>query len=144
MIGRKESPSASSSTTTSTQGLGGTGSPSTTTSTPSSGGTAPGGKRIGDASAIAVGAAASFTDPFQQIPAFVVHPSSGVYRAFSAICTHAGCQVAFSEAADQFQCPCHGSIYNGATGAVIQGPAVNPLPSIGITVASDGGLYVTD
>lgn len=138
LIGRKESSSAA--PTPTTPALGGT--TSTSTTPPAAGGSTPRGKKIGETASVAVGGAAPFTDPFQSIPAFVVQPTSGVFRAFSAICTHAGCQVQFAQSAEQFQCPCHGSIYNAATGAVVNGPAVNPLPAIEITVASDGGIYV--
>ncbi|HXY46002.1 MAG TPA: Rieske 2Fe-2S domain-containing protein [Acidimicrobiales bacterium] len=103
----------------------------------------PKGKRLGPASAVAVGGAVGFTDPFQGIPAYVVQPKTGEYLGFSAVCTHAGCTVAFVQAVEQFQCPCHGSIYSAVTGDVIQGPAPLPLPAIGIEV-SGGELYVTD
>lgn len=56
----------------------------------------------------------------------------------SPICTHQGCTVAAN--GPQADCPCHGSQYNAATGAVLQGPAVNPLPAIAVTV-KDGGIF---
>jgi thiosulfate dehydrogenase [quinone] large subunit len=92
---------------------------------------------------VAVGGAVGFTDPFQQIPAYVVQPTKGEFLAFSAVCTHAGCTVNFAQAVEQFQCPCHGSIYSAATGDVIQGPAPRPLPAIGLEIAG-GDIYVTD
>lgn len=54
--------------------------------------------------------------------------ASGVV-GFSAVCTHAGCTVS-----GNFQCPCHGSAFNPRTGAVVQGPAVQALPSVGVAV----------
>jgi thiosulfate dehydrogenase [quinone] large subunit len=92
---------------------------------------------------VTVGSATGFTDPFQDIPAYVLQPKKGEFLAFSAVCTHAGCTVQFVESAEQFQCPCHGSIYSALTGDVIQGPAQRPLPAIGIAL-SGGDLYVTD
>jgi thiosulfate dehydrogenase [quinone] large subunit len=128
-------------TTTTT---GASGSPTTTSGTTgTSSGAQPKGKFLKVASAIPVGGAAGFTDPFQGIPAYVVQPRAGAFVAFSAVCTHAGCTVAFVESAEQFQCPCHGSIYSASTGEVIQGPALLPLPSIGLDI-SGGDLYVTD
>lgn len=128
---------------------GGSATPSTTegasgtTSTTDTARSAPRGKRLGPASAVAVGGGVGFTDPFQGIPAYVVQPEAGEFRGFSAVCTHAGCTVAFVQSAEQFQCPCHGSIYSAATGAVLGGPAPRPLPPIGIEL-SGGELYVTD
>jgi thiosulfate dehydrogenase [quinone] large subunit len=111
------------------------------TTTPKS--TVPHGKLLGAATAVPVGGALGFTDPFQNIPAYVLQPKAGEYVAFSAICTHAGCTVAFVQSAEEFQCPCHGSIYSAATGDVIQGPAPLPLPAIRV-VESGGDLYVTN
>jgi thiosulfate dehydrogenase [quinone] large subunit len=99
------------------------------------------GTAIGAASAVNVGSAASFTDPATGDPAYVVQPSSGRYLAFDAVCTHAGCPVEF--AGSQFQCPCHGAVFDAATGAVLRGPANRPLRSIQVSVGSDGQLYAT-
>ena len=85
----------------------------------------------------------AFTDKTRGIPGFVVQPTPGAFRAFSAICTHAGCTVQFEEGSRTFACPCHGSIFNANTGAVIRGPAVAPLPEIGIRTSS-GELYLTN
>jgi len=94
------------------------------------------GTKIGSVAAVPVGSALAFTDPSGQ-PAFLVHDRSGAFAAFSAICTHAGCTVGFDGANDRFVCPCHGSVYNAATGAVENGPSITPLPSIALAV--DGG-----
>ena len=126
-------------TTTAPSGGGST----TTTTTVAAGGPKPKGKLLGPASAVAVGGGVGFTDPFQSIPAYVVQPKKGEFLAFSAVCTHAGCTVSFVQSAEQFQCPCHGSIYSAVTGDVIQGPAPRPLPAIGIEL-SGTDLYVTD
>ena len=68
-------------------------------------------------------------------PIVVAQPTAGHVVAFSAICTHAGCTVA--PAGREFDCPCHGSRYNGTTGAVIQGPAPAPLAMLASTVSGD-------
>ena len=53
--------------------------------------------------------------------------TGGVVTAHSVICTHQGCIVA--ELGKNLACPCHGSLYNGESGAVINGPAQLPLQS---------------
>jgi thiosulfate dehydrogenase [quinone] large subunit len=116
--------------------------PSTTTSSVASSGATPKGVRIGPASDVSVGGAASFTDPKEGVPALVVQVKRGVFRAFSAVCPHAGCQVEFDQQSDLFLCPCHGSVFNGSTGAVQQGPATTGLSSIPIALGSNGQLYV--
>ncbi|HEV8063297.1 MAG TPA: Rieske 2Fe-2S domain-containing protein, partial [Acidimicrobiales bacterium] len=124
--------------TTTVKGAGGT--TSSTGTTPPS---VSKGKLLAATSAVPVGAAAGFTDPFTGGPAYCVQPKAGDFLGFSAICTHEGCTVQFVKSVEEFQCPCHGSRYSAATGAVLQGPAVAALPSIEIKVA-DGNLYVLD
>ena len=62
-------------------------------------------------------------------------PEEGKAMAFSAICRHQGCVVAAAGAS--FDCPCHGSRYDAATGAVLNGPATNPLIEIKVAVEGD-------
>jgi thiosulfate dehydrogenase [quinone] large subunit len=97
---------------------------------------------IGRAASVPIGSAASFTDPALGVPAFVVHTTAESFRGFSAICTHAGCTVQFDRSAEQFACPCHGSIFDAKTGAVVQGPAQLPLPAIAVHVGANGDLLV--
>jgi Rieske Fe-S protein len=67
----------------------------------------------------------------------VTQPTSGDFKAFSAVCTHQACVV--SGVADgTINCACHGSQYDIATGAVKQGPATKALPEKTITVSGDG------
>ncbi|MDR5699882.1 QcrA and Rieske domain-containing protein [Agromyces aerolatus] len=68
-------------------------------------------------------------------PALLAQPEAGQVVAFSAICTHQGCVV--GAAGDRFECPCHGSVYDAATGDVLQGPAIDPLPPIEVRVEGD-------
>lgn len=63
----------------------------------------------------------------------ITQPQSGAFHAFSAVCTHAGCIVG-SVSGGTINCPCHGSRFNIANGAVVNGPAASPLPSVSIKV----------
>jgi len=102
----------------------------------------PGGTSIGPASAVPVGGVETFTDPATNGPAYAVQLSAGQFTARSAICTHQGCTVQFSQQDATFVCPCHGSVYDARTGRVLHGPAPAPLPSIHIAEGPDGNLYV--
>jgi Rieske Fe-S protein len=65
----------------------------------------------------------------------VTQPSAGVFKGFSATCTHAGCTV--NKVADgTIDCPCHGSKFN-LDGSVAKGPAQKPLETQAITVEGD-------
>jgi Rieske Fe-S protein len=69
----------------------------------------------------------------------VTQPSSGDFKAFSAVCTHAGCIV--SKIADgTIDCPCHGSKYSIEDGSVEDGPAPKPLPEKTVTVSPAGDM----
>ncbi len=69
-------------------------------------------------------------------PAIVVNGEKGV-TAFSAICTHLGCIVAWDSTAKTIHCPCHDGQFNPTNGAVISGPPPAPLPAI--TAAVENG-----
>jgi Rieske Fe-S protein len=63
----------------------------------------------------------------------ITQPWSGSFRAFTAICTHAGCFVN-SVSNGTINCPCHGSRFSIRDGSVVQGPAARPLAPIAIKV----------
>ena len=67
----------------------------------------------------------------------VTQPTSGEFKAFSAVCTHQACLV--TDVADGvINCACHGSQFDITTGAVKQGPATKPLPEKSVSVDGDG------
>lgn len=68
-------------------------------------------------------------------PIVVSQPAAGSVVAFSAVCTHAGCTVA--PQGKEFDCPCHGSRFDAATGDVITGPASTPLTKLKTAVSGD-------
>jgi cytochrome b6-f complex iron-sulfur subunit len=89
-------------------------------------------------SQVPVGGSTSVRGPDGK-PVIVSRPDASSVKAFSAICTHMGCTVA--SGGPKLRCPCHGSVYDAATGAVLQGPAPRPLPELAVHVA--GGSVVT-
>ena len=104
----------------------------------SSGGDAQaGGAAIASESEVAPGSAYKFKDSGN--PAVLVHLKSGDFVAYSAVCTHQGCTVAYK--GGKLACPCHGSVFDPAKGAeVVAGPAPTPLPEIPVKV--EGGEVV--
>ncbi|MER6220202.1 Rieske (2Fe-2S) protein [Streptomyces sp900105755] len=69
----------------------------------------------------------------------VSRSADGVLKAYSTICTHAGCPI------DRLQgttlvCPCHGSEFDAATGKVVRSPATEPLN--GLPVKESNGRIV--
>jgi cytochrome b6-f complex iron-sulfur subunit len=96
-----------------------------------------GGTAIASESEVEPGSAYKFKDAGK--PALLVHLDSGDYVAYSAVCTHQACTVAYKDG--NLACPCHGSVFDPANGAsVVTGPATRPLPEIPIKV--EGGEVV--
>lgn len=90
------------------------------------------GTPIGAVDGLPVGGALAFTDPASGAPAYALQPTAGRYVGFSRICTHAGCEVDFDASSRQLVCPCHGGLYDAATGAVLAGPPPAPLTRIDV------------
>jgi nitrite reductase/ring-hydroxylating ferredoxin subunit len=53
----------------------------------------------------------------------------GTLQIVSHTCSHLGCQVTFNDADKQWECPCHGSVFD-TSGNLLHGPAVKPLAKI--------------
>jgi Rieske Fe-S protein len=53
----------------------------------------------------------------------------------SVTCTHQGCAV--KPSGPHLNCPCHGSVFVAASGAVVNGPAQRPLPGVSLVVKGD-------
>jgi cytochrome b6-f complex iron-sulfur subunit len=64
---------------------------------------------------------------------FYITSYQGGLRALYQKCPHLGCKVPFCESSDQFECPCHGSMYN-IIGEYIQGPAPRGMDRFPITI----------
>jgi cytochrome b6-f complex iron-sulfur subunit len=82
---------------------------------------------------IPVGSAVAATGP-DGAALIVAQPTAGTVVAFSARCTHMGCTVA--PAGKKLNCPCHGSVYDAASGKVLNGPAPRPLKKVDVHVAA--------
>ncbi|GFE26402.1 iron-sulfur protein [Streptomyces nigrescens] len=63
----------------------------------------------------------------------VTQPQDGEIKAFSAICTHAGCVVG-EVAGGTINCMCHGSKFDITDGSVKTGPATKALAPAKVTV----------
>lgn len=94
---------------------------------------APAGDALASTADVPVGGGVIVEDPE---PIVITQPTEGDFKAFTAICTHQGCTVA-SVADNTISCPCHGSMYDAATGEVIGGPAPEPLAAKTVTVEGD-------
>lgn len=70
----------------------------------------------------------------------VAQPGPGQFVAYSAACTHRGATVSAGDGTT-LHCPAHGSEFDGATGAVLKGPASSPLTPVPIS-ASNGVLTI--
>jgi thiosulfate dehydrogenase (quinone) large subunit len=76
--------------------------------------------RLGPGGRLPRGRATTYSDPADGSPDILIREPDGSLRAFSAVCTHAGCTVGYESGT--IVCPCHGGEYNGETGEVIAGP----------------------
>lgn len=90
--------------------------------------------KVGTTADIPVGSAKVV--PVGGKPTIVINGDQGV-KAFSAICTHLGCIVAWDQAAQQIACPCHDGRFNAQNGTVISGPPPAPLPAVTATIEGD-------
>lgn len=96
---------------------------------------------IAEDSAVRPGTAVPFTDAGSGEQAVLLRSEEGRISAYSAVCTHQGCIVAYDAEERTLECSCHGSVFDAESGAeVLRGPAPRPLP--GIPVRIEGGMVV--
>lgn len=88
------------------------------------------------AASVPVGGSAQVKDPVTGDAVYIVQPKAGQYCGLSSVCTHSGCAVDAPKNG-QLYCPCHGSRFDAATGAVINGPATKPLAKYTVTKSGD-------
>lgn len=70
---------------------------------------------------------------------YIVRTPQG-FLALWQRCTHLGCSVPWVEEADDFHCPCHGSLFD-RLGLVLGGPAPRPLDVFPVIIRS-GEVWV--
>ena len=66
------------------------------------------------------------------VQGIIVANTSAGYVALDNTCTHQGCGISYSSTANNFPCPCHGSVFS-TTGSVVNGPATVALKSYGVS-----------
>jgi serine/threonine protein kinase/Rieske Fe-S protein len=83
--------------------------------------------------------AVSFMNPVSDTPGILVRLADNTFVAYDKACTHVGVLVNYDPVTRMLVCPAHGSVFDPAKGgAVVKGPALMPLPKIGIQVQADG------
>jgi cytochrome b6-f complex iron-sulfur subunit len=65
----------------------------------------------------------------------------GEVVALSQKCTHLGCKVPFCDSSGQFECPCHGSVFN-RVGEFRAGPAPRGMDRFPTEIGPDGLIYI--
>jgi len=99
------------------------------------------GQVIVKVAAFPVGSVMQFTAPDGN-PAFLFRTNAGVF-AYSAICTHQGCTLAYNSLGKTLDCPCHGSTFDPANGGkVLGGPAPTPLAKYNVAISGDSIVTV--
>lgn len=99
------------------------------------------GQAIAKQSEVAANTAFPFTDAETGQQSVLVRLENGEFAAYSAICTHQACTVAYQPQTQKLACPCHGSIFDPAKSATVEtGPAQTPLPGVEIRV--EGGEVI--
>ena len=113
--------------------------PETTTTAPF-----PGWPAIARAASIPVGGTQAFTfgagSAHAGQPGILYQPSPGAFVALDTICTHLNV-VPCNLDGTKLVCPRHGSEFALSTGAVINGPAVQPLARATVVVKPDGFVW---
>jgi thiosulfate dehydrogenase [quinone] large subunit len=133
------SPGSGGSSGGATQSAGGGGGASGSSSGSGGGSSLPrGAVKLGPGSRLPSGQAATYGDPTDGSPDILIRDEEGNLKAFSAVCTHAGCTVGYEGGV--IVCPCHGGEYSAETGEVIAGPPPSGLAPKRV-VESGGQIY---
>ena len=123
----------------------------TAISTPESSSNPPPSSSGGTNSNLPAGSVANVNQLQTGVPVYFDYPSSGYTNmlmkkadgsvsALSMLCTHVCCQCQYDGAYKEILCPCHGSIFD-QNGNVLRGPAPTKLPSIQLSIDSNGNIF---
>lgn len=90
-----------------------------------------------------------FEYPHKDRPAILIRLPLDSFVGYDALCTHLGCQVHYNKVAvkgwednpRQIFSPCHGGVFDPATGKVLSGPPPRPLPKIRLEIDDKGDIY---
>ena len=94
-------------------------------------------QRLGPASDLARQGSMLFRYPTPQDPCIAVRTPQGALVAYSQVCTHLSCAVAYDTEKDQLICPCHRGVFSVEQGAPIAGPPTRPLAKVKIEQRGD-------
>ena len=110
-------------------------------------------KAVVRASTLKVNEPLSFTYPDASSPCALIKMGrkvqggvgpDGDIVAYSTLCTHMGCPVAYDPQARSFKCGCHFSQFDPEmAGQMICGQATENLPQVTLAVGSDGAITAT-
>lgn len=91
--------------------------------------------RVAEAGDVAPGDLASY--PVDELTVAVANVGGTLY-AFDDICTHQQCSLAEGDLdGSVVECPCHGSQFDVTTGAVVNGPATEPVATYEVREEGD-------
>lgn len=74
-------------------------------------------------------------------PTYLIVQENNMLNSMGIVdnCTHLGCTFPWNPTDQQFQCPCHGSLY-APNGTVVRGPAPLPLKIVHVAVIENSIL----
>jgi Rieske Fe-S protein len=100
------------------------------------------GRVVCRADELPVGGYRLFEHPGPDEPCILIRRTPDRLVAYSRLCTHESCAVAYRQGADRLECPCHAGAYAADDGRVLAGPPPRPLRRLDVTVA-DGRVVVS-
>jgi thiosulfate dehydrogenase [quinone] large subunit len=95
------------------------------------------GNQIIQVAELPVGKTFNFVHSAQGVPAVLFRTKAGVF-AYSAICTHQGCSVAYKSSTKKLICPCHAAQFDPfANAKVVSGPAERALDKVNVKISGN-------